>query len=128
MNQDKSKTGSLRDHRCLWLEEGEGAAGSGWTSPEAPGEESLGPNREGPVYKEAIRTYVWEVLELSLTCLRRKFELVGLAARRDGVEMAPRYQWCRPRTFSCNGLKKICCKLSFLRLCTLYLLFLNKFF
>lgn len=33
----------------------EGTSGSGWTSPEAPGEESLEPNREGPTCKEAIR-------------------------------------------------------------------------
>lgn len=62
---------------------GVGSVGSSRTSPEAPGEEPSGPGREGPIYKEVIRKEFWEH---NLTCLGRKFELVGLAAKRDEAE------------------------------------------
>lgn len=41
---------------------------------------------EKGLYIEANRKWVWEVFESGLTCLRGKFELVGLATKRDRVE------------------------------------------
>lgn len=46
----------------------------------------MGPGGEGTVCKEAIRKSFGEVLEGYLTCLQRKFELVVLAAKRNGLE------------------------------------------
>ena len=58
-----------------------------WTSLEALGEESLGPNKEGPVLciKRQTGSRFGEVLEGSLTCFRRKLELLGSGAKRDRV-------------------------------------------
>lgn len=79
--------------------------GSGKTSPEAPGEESLGP------YKEAIRKEVWKD---NLTCLWRNFEPVSSAAKRDrvgdGTETSVPMGSAQ-QSFSCHGLKNLCCKL-----------------
>ena len=91
---------------------GVGTVGSGRTSPEAPGEEPSGPGREGPIYREVIRKEFWEH---NLTCLGRKFELVGLAAKREmrlKTESGPQYPWCQPSEFFLVAVGRRICAVS----------------